>query len=311
MVALVETMAYAGAVPWHGLGERVADNLSPQEMLVAAGLDWEVALAPTFAELNGEMVEMQRKALYRKSDYVVFDTVGEGWNPCQNWQAADLFSEYVETGGMKMHTAGSLNGGRNVWFLAKVDNSFEVFKGDRIDAFFLFSSPHSYGHSINVRFTPIRVVCNNTLTLSLGTKSVNEVKLSHGKAFNPEEVKKTLAIATDKLGQYEEMAVFLGSKRYNDDSLTEYMQATFPVSGKAPKKEVSKNAKLAQENVLTQPGAEFAQGSWWQAYNSVTHMVDHQIGRTADNRMQSAWFGTGATLKSNALKRALEFAEAS
>ena len=71
---------------------------------------------------------------------------------------------------MEMHTAGSLKGGQQVWALAKIKESFDVFgKEDTVESYLLFSNPHQYGKSIDIRFTPIRVVCNNTLTFSLNS----------------------------------------------------------------------------------------------------------------------------------------------
>ena len=66
----------------------------------------------------------------------------------------------------------------------------------------LFSNPHQFGMSIDIRMTPIRVVCNNTLTLSLSQKSDKMVTLSHRKEFNPEMVKEQLGIAREKLENY-------------------------------------------------------------------------------------------------------------
>ena len=99
---------------------------------------------------------------------------------------------------MEMHTAGALKGGQIVWALAKVKESFDLFKGDTVESYLLFSSPHKFGQSIDVRFTPIRVVCNNTLTLSLDQNSVNSVKVSHKRAFNADEVKDMLGLLIDK-----------------------------------------------------------------------------------------------------------------
>ena len=83
----------------------------------------------------------------------------------------------------------------------------------------------------------------------------------------------------------------------------------FPATGSG-EKEVSKNAALAMNVIDTQPGAEFARGSWWQAFNTVTYMTDHVMGRTTDNRLQSAWYGVNKTLKTKALETALEMAGA-
>jgi hypothetical protein len=72
---------------------------------------------------------------------------------------------------------------------------------------------------------------------------------------------------------------------------------------------LSRNAKLAYDALEEQPGAKFAEGSWWQAFNSVTYITDHVQGRNADNRLYSSWFGGNQTRKTNALKKAVEMAE--
>jgi phage/plasmid-like protein (TIGR03299 family) len=219
---------------------------------------------------------------------------------------------------MEMHTAGSLKGGQMVWALAKVKESFDILGGDQVDSYLLFSNPHQYGKSIDVRFTPIRVVCNNTLTMSLGQKVVNSCKMNHRSEFNPESVKLALGIAHEKFGQYKEMAEFLAKKRFTVDSLIQYYNEVFPrtyTGKKSPDnvqqfEDLTTNAKKAFEVLETQPGAEFAEGSWWQALNSVTYLTDHIMGREADSRLTSAWFGSNQTRKQRAVEKAVEFAEA-
>jgi phage/plasmid-like protein (TIGR03299 family) len=213
---------------------------------------------------------------------------------------------------MEMHTAGSLKGGQIVWGLAKIKDSFELFKGDQIDSYLLFSNFHKYGFSTDVRFTPIRVVCNNTLSLSLSSKVERMVKISHRKVFNPGNVKEMLGIATDKLTKYKEMASFLGSKKAKDEDIVEYFCRIFPVTGSNEKKtkEISKNAQIAVDILHTQPGANFAEGTWWQPFNAVTYMTDHLVGRSADTRLTSSWYGNNKNLKTKALELAVEMAEA-
>lgn len=315
MAHLVETMAYAGEVPWHGLGTPVPSDLSPQQMLEKAGLDWFVEKVPASIELNGERKFIGRHALVRSSDNRVLDVVSSDWIPLQNTDAFEFFYEYCAAGDMEMHTAGSLQDGQMVWALAKVKESFELFKGDRVDSYLLLTNPHKFGRSIDVRFTPIRAVCNNTVTLALNTQSERAVKKNHRTEFNADEVKEALGIATDKLAKYKEMAAFLGTKRYTEEKLKEYYGRVFPVLAydkeKGPqRKELSKSATLALETIDIQPGAEFARGSWWQAFNTVTYLVDHKIGRTTDSRLTSAWFGQNKNLKLKALETAIEYAEA-
>jgi phage/plasmid-like protein (TIGR03299 family) len=215
---------------------------------------------------------------------------------------------------MEMHTAGSLMDGKHVWALAKIKDSFELFGGDTVEGYLLFSNPHQFGKSIDVRFTPIRVVCNNTLTLSLNSASKQMVKVNHRKAFDGDQVKQTLGIAVEKLAKYKEMAAFLGSKKASNENVVEYFNRIFPKT--SDKKETSKlvgiphsrAAQLAMDVLNTQPGAQFAEGSWWSAYNSVTYLTDHLLGRSADTRLQSAWFGANQQKKVQALNLAVEMA---
>jgi len=305
-------MAYAGDKPWHGLGTEVPRDLTPAQMLEAAGLDWTVAKVPAFAKVGGKQVAIGQSALVRSLDNSILDVVSDDWNPVQNEEAFDFFNEFVAAGDMEMHTAGSLRDGQIIWGLAKVKESFELFKGDQIDSYLLFSNFHKYGFSTDVRFTPIRVVCNNTLTLSLNSKVERMVKISHRKVFDPSNVKEMLGIATNKLAKYKDMAEFLGSKKAKDEDIVQYFQRIFPVTGsnENKKKEVSKNAQIAMDILHTQPGAEYAEGTWWQPFNAVTFMTDHIIGRTADTRLTSAWYGYNKGVKTKALETAIEMAEA-
>ena len=162
MAHQVETMAYAGEVPWHGLGVEVNNDLTPNQMMKKAGLDWTVEQIDSYATLpNGKKVATGMKALVRSSDNKVLTNIGQIWNPVQNEQAFEFFSEYVLAGDMEMHTAGSLKGGQMVWALAKVKESFDLFGGDKVESYLLFSIPLLYCMSIDIRFRPIRVVCNN------------------------------------------------------------------------------------------------------------------------------------------------------
>src|SRR6056300_526944 len=266
MAHMVETMAYAGEVPWHGLGVPVSNDLTPIQMMEKAGVDWRVQEVETFIEYNGKRQTTGQKALVRETDGRIMTTVGENWNPVQNEDAFNFFAEYCLSGDMEMHTAGSLKDGQMVWALAKVKSDFELFGGDRVESYLLFSNPHQYGKAIDIRFTPIRVVCNNTLTLSLGSSSSASVKLNHRVEFNPEMVKEMLGVAHDKLETYKEMAEFLGSKRYTKETVTEYFNNVFPIKKRTPgeaKKDMSKNASRSLEILNTQPGARYAEGSFW------------------------------------------------
>lgn len=312
MAHMVETMAYAGEVPWHGLGVKVNDDLSVEEMIEAAGLNWTVSKQPTFFRVGNEEIATGKYALIRDTDKRFLSNVSDGWEPCQNIDAFSIFEEFVERNELEMHTAGSLKDGQVVWGLAKMKDQFALFNDDVTEQYLLLVNPHVFGQGIHVRSTPIRVVCNNTLSFALGRASEVQATQNHRAAFDAERMKEAIGLTREKLRQYETMASFLASKRYNDEKFKEYLNVVFPNFSKKEEKqtELSRNANRAYEIVETQPGAEYGKGTWWQAFNSVTYLVDHELGRNADTRLQSAWLGVNKDRKNMALEKAVEFAEA-
>lgn len=316
MAHLVETMAYAGEVPWHGLGVPVSNDFSPRQMMEKAGVDWSVEKVPSFVRFNGDNISTGTSSLVRSSDgQILAPMVGDNWEPVQNEEAFEFFNEYCLAGDMEMHTAGSLDEGRVVWVLAKVKESFNILGEDQVDSYLLFSNPHKYGKCIDVRFTPIRVVCNNTLTMSLDSVSNNSVRLNHRSAFDPDKVKETLGIASEKFEKYREMAEFLSKKRFDMDSLIQYYNTLFPRGAKSDKSvtmvdDLTTTGKRAFELLEIQPGANFGAGTWWSALNSVTYLTDHELGRSADTRINSAWFGSNQTRKIKAAELAVKMAMA-
>lgn len=327
MVDAVESMAYAGEVPWHGLGKVVHHDLTPAQMCKEAGVDWTVSKIQAFIEIpegpfydrDGEYMRHKRMAvdrcaLVRDSDHKILDTVTNEWCPLQNEEAFQFFHEFVMAGGMEMHTAGSLKGGQVVWALAKIKDGFTIGKNDHVESHMLFTNPHQFGKAIDIRFTPIRVVCWNTLSLALSRDASFDqqqvAKINHRKAFDPEKAKQILGLAHVKLETYKEAAEFLASKRFSDEKLNEFFKDIFPKkTDKKDEAAISRNHKLAMDVINGQPGAEMAEGSWWQAFNAVTYMTDHLMGRAVETRLQSAWFGSNRDLKTQALKKAVEFAQ--
>ena len=306
MVNGVAQMAYAGDLPWHGLGQQVSDDITTDGMMKAAGLDWSVTKQPMYyMDDLGEMGEVPGKsALVRSSDNKVMDIVGQDWNPVQNAEAFEFFREFVDTGDMQMHTAGSLKDGKMVWALAKVNDGFTIKTAqgeDSVESYLLFSNPHQYGKSIDVRFTPIRVVCNNTLTLSLNQNVDQYVRMGHQRPFNAEDAMATLGMAQQKLGQYKEAAELLCQKSYTTDDMLNYFNQVFPSASDRD----SNKSREAQEVMHTQAGAALGEGTFWQLFNTVTHMTDHTLGRNSDTRLQSAWYGQNQNVKKKALELAV------
>ena len=320
----VETIAYAGQTPWHGLGEPVSPDLTPREMQISAGLDWKVEKVPLHYPV-GKTIDGEVRwepsgsfALVRSSDGRCLDTVKAAWKPVQNSDAFKFFDAFVRAGDLKMETAGSLSNGRMVFALAKANAAFRLERAreDVTESYLLFTNPHVYGQSVDIRFTPIRVVCHNTLTMALGQRN-NEYRVgfAHRNEFCPEDAQQLVRQMMYRLEGYREQANFLASKRYNVLGLENYFREVFKpivpprnqLPGETPK---TRNAALAMEIVEQQPGHEHAPGTWWNAFNAVTYLTDHEIGRSQETRLVTAWYGAGKTRKVRGLNLALEFAKA-
>ena len=175
MPANLETMFYVREVPWHGLGVRVEEALDSKEALIAAGLDWGVIQKPIYTAdvicpsgqvyTSDSMLIPNYKANVRDIDSQVLGVVSDRYKIVQN-EEAFAFTDALIGEGVKYETAGSLQGGRKVWMLAKLPEKY-IIAGERIEPFIVFSNSHDGTAAIKVCMTPIRVVCQNTLNLAL------------------------------------------------------------------------------------------------------------------------------------------------
>ena len=300
--------------PWSGLGTPVNNDMTAQQMLIASGCDWRVEKFPNIIRIGGSDLYTGTEALVRMSDNKVLSAnVGPEWEPLQNSEAFDFFEQFVKEGKMTMETAGSLRGGLVVWALAKVGKAFDIFKGDVVESYLLFSCSHEYGRATVVDFTPIRVACWNTLKMALSNKTNKAAVVNHRAKFEPTKVQELLGIADSKFSDFKEQSQFLGSKKATDEQVLEFLKETWPVISKGKKpasKSISKLAKQAFDLYPNQPGSEYATGTWWQAFNAVSYMVDHELCRDQDTRLYLSWYGLTRDTKTKAFNRALESAKA-
>lgn len=325
MAHLVESMAYANSVPWHGLGTQVSDALTPDEMLVAAGLDWTVSRRSIFTTqtpgdiqaVEGTLKTNDWGLLVRDSDNKILGPCGKNYIPMQNTEVFRFFDKFVKAGHMKMETAGSLDGGRQIWGLAAINQGFALPGGDEVNGYLLLNQPHVWGKSLTIMFTPIRVVCNNTLTQALG-QAGQRFTMSHIRQFDQDVIQKAetaLGLATHQLDAFKVTAELLARVSYQEKQVTEYIAKLFSPAlaesgGEITRDQFTRSADEVYNCIHTQPGAELSEGSWWSALNAVTFYVDHKAGRNRDAALNSAWFGPRAALKRKALDLAVEYAQA-
>jgi phage/plasmid-like protein (TIGR03299 family) len=316
----VETMAYTNEVPWHGLGTYIAEAPDVDTMIKQAGLDWEVHKQPIYHAdpLTTEYREIERfYALVRDTDRKVFDIAGEVYTPCQNREAFEFFVDFIEDGDATLETAGSLRGGLHVWGLANLKAGFKLAGGDQVDGYLLVVCPHEVGKSLIFKFTPVRVVCQNTLSLALGQGGHGEFRMPHRSKFDEAAIKnarEALGVARESVAQLEKNARLLKKMKLNDDDfITKILMPLF-----MPKAEISDYVQEGREMLTPRiqtimdvhkkaPGAD--PGTGWGALNAVTYFADHIASRTADKRLTNAWLGKTAMQKNKAFASLMELAE--
>jgi phage/plasmid-like protein (TIGR03299 family) len=323
----VETMAYANEVPWHGLGTPVSADLTPAQMLQAAQLDWRVEKKALFVDELDTQIN-SHYALVRNTDHRILGICGNEYTPTQNQEVFEFFDKFCKAGDMKMETAGSLHGGKRVWGLAKINGGFMLGGKDEVEGYILLDNPHIWGKSLQILFTPIRVVCNNTLTAALRNNhnQENTFRMSHDRAFDDQikqQAAEKVGLAMKALDVFKDKSEFLASKRAKDQKVLEFFSklvnpTLFQTAQEQSEDGLVNRADLGRvvnrlyELVDTQPGADLktSAGTWWGAFNAVTYYYDHVAGNDQDKRLTSAWFGSAANRKREALELAVEFAEA-
>ena len=226
MAANVESMFYVRETPWHGLGTRVKEAPSSKDALIYAGLDWKVIQEPVYTE-SQELIEGY-KANVRDSDRRVLGVVTDRYKVIQN-EEAFAFTDALLGEGVRYETAGSLQGGKKVWRLARMPHEY-IITGERISPYLLFSNTHDGSGAIKVALTPIRVVCNNTLNLALSTAKRSWSMIHTGDIQGKlQEAKDTLLLADrymDSLGKEFEN---LRMKSMTDKQVMEYIEVLLPV----------------------------------------------------------------------------------
>ncbi len=324
MPANVQTMAYYGDVPWHGLGTRVEKGLHASEMIKAAGLDWEVDLRPARGarEINRkgeysryEVVRMPRRG--RDEDEVLLGVVSRRYQPLQNQEAFEFFDPLVEDGTSYFETAGALGEGERIWVMAKLPGAMEIVRGDECFKYLLLSNSHTGEGSVIVKFTSVRVVCQNTLTLAMedGQKAYR-VRHSKQMQFKLKELSDFMAITKRVYQEAEASFRRLAKVQLTEEKLRHYMDAVFPktqVQKRSPEEpqrwtEVRKTFEGLPD--LQLPGV---QGTLWAAYNAITRMEDYKQpnkNEMPEQRLQRTWFGAGAETKLLALLKAQELSKA-
>jgi phage/plasmid-like protein (TIGR03299 family) len=314
MPAAVEKMMFVGETPWHGLGNQLNEAPTIGEAIDASGLDWEVGLKD-LQTVDG--IPVSHRATYRKTDGSILGVVGPRYTPLQNKDAFDWFQPFLDAGECNLHTAGSLHSGQKVWVLAQLnrDNS-EIVKGDEVCKFILLSNSHDGTTAIRVGYTPIRVVCVNTLAAAHNNKASKLIRIRHTRSSknNLENVRDIMDNINAEFEATADQFRFLASKNFNQKDINRYVKMVLGIE-KTPDEDIKTRTRNIMDDILARiegpkQTATNVRGTWWAAYNGFNEYLNYSKGRTTDNRLDSLWFGQNANDNLKALNVAMDFANA-
>ena len=308
-------MFYINEVPWHGLGTKLDKPATAQEAIQAAKLDWPVIKLPLFA--GSKRIEVPDKyAVVRKTAQTVqqsdpvLGVVGKDYTPLQNRDAFRFFDPIVGENAAIYHTAGALGMGERVWILAKLPGQIRVVGDDISEKYLLLSNSHDGKSSVQIKFTPVRVVCQNTLTIALSDGAVCRVVHHADVRSKLEQAHQMLGLINKRFDEMEETFQAMSRVKMDSNRLSEYLATVYPDSKEPEKMEVVQRDRGWSEYFFDQgrgnrePGVA---GSLWAAFNGVTEWQDHRKSRQNQNqRLISSWFGGAYQTKARAYSVAVD-----
>lgn len=314
---------FSGTPAWHKIGtivpaeesisvERAVSTIHPEKL-------FKLDLSTDDGAGNYRAVE-SHKAIVRSGDGRCVGVVGKDYELMQPHETAEFFQPFLDQGLAKIESGGILAGGSRMWMLAKLTGATaEIVKGDPINGYFLVHTSFDGSLSHGFKFTGTRVVCANTLAMALSGGG-ESYTTRHTKNMRDRiaDVQAQVDVSQRTFAKACEVFRALAAKKVSEQTMKAYVRRVFVTAEqdaealKKGGKQVSAQTETKVARVIDllelQRGLELvpaARGTMWQAYNAVSEYITHEAGRSDDTRLNSQWFGQGATLNRQALTQAM------
>lgn len=316
MAHQVQTMAYVGQTPWHGLGNALTQKQPIEVWADQAGMNWQILETPV-RYLAGERKHLgeiksfeEKTVLYRSDNLEALSVVGQRYQVVQPREILEFYRDLTEKSGFELETAGVLKGGKKLWALARTGQSTALQGKDTINGYVLLATACDGSMATTAQFTSIRVVCNNTLAIALDDNA-GAVKVPHSTTFDAQAVKQQLGISVSQWDEFMYQLRKLSERKVKQREVEKFFTRVF---GEPTLPDEVRPNERAMNKALTLfngegRGADLstAKGTAYGLLNAVTEFVDHERkAKNTDYRLDSAWFGQGAALKQKALDAALQ-----
>ena len=319
MAHQIANMAYVGNTPWHQLGSQLPPKQPIEVWAEKAGMDWNIVetpvryLADQIGSLGSIMSFDDQKVLYRSDTKAPLSVVSSRYQVVQPQAVLEFYRDLTEVAGYELETAGVLKAGRKFWALARTGKEAALKGNDVVKGYLLLATSCDGSLATTATPTTIRVVCNNTLTIALNG-ATSAIKVPHSTSFDAQAVKKQLGIAVSQWDSFMYRMKTLSERKVkNHEAMNYFLRVLCQTDGHADQAAVLTNERaLKKVQSLYEGqgrGAELAaaSGTAWGLLNAVTEFVDHEKrARSQEFRLESAWFGAGASLKQRALDHALQ-----
>lgn len=307
---------YVGIEPaWHGQGTVLNNPFTAKEAIEHTGLDFEVLQTPAKYTIGDtEHVVPNRMVNYRSDDNRYLGTVGTGYVPFQNTDAFSFFDNIVKEDSAIYHTAGVIGVGEKVWILAKLPHQLRIGKDDLIDTYILISNGHNGKLALTACVTPVRVVCQNTLSAALH-QATNKISIRHtGNAEEKlREAYKLMGITTKYTEEFEKIMNMMAHKELKAKDVDFFLDSVYPLN---PENDARTQAVKFREGILesfeTGVGQDMktTKGTLFGLYNGFTYFTDHNKEYVDGNaKIKSIWSGGTATKRQKAFDTLLEMAQ--
>lgn len=280
MSANVETMFSVREKPWHGLGVIVQEAPNSSEALRLAELDWTVRKMPIMAldEANDlQLIKIpDMYANIRSSDNKSLGIVTDKYKIVQNSEAFE-FTDNLIGGDVRYETAGSLNGGKRVWLMAKMP-SVQV-AGDEVEPYLVFTNTFDGSGAVRACMTPIRVVCNNTLNFALSTAKRNWKMCHKGDIDGKQKVaRESLGIAEIYMQNLERYAEKMANTKCSIDEAVDVIKQINPIMDKDSELVKERKEELYKDYIACwfAPDLYKFVGTAWGAVNAISDLATHR-----------------------------------
>lgn len=337
MAHQVETMAFVGKTPWHGLGNALSPNQPIDVWAKQAGMDWQIESSDVSfmadSLCGGQLIKpyKEQRVLFRSDTHTPLSVVSQRYQEVQPREILEFYRDLTEQSGFELETAGVIKGGKKLWALARTGQTGALKGKDVSNGYVLLATACDGTLATTAQFTSIRVVCNNTLAIALSHKGngTGIVKVPHSTKFDAESVKQQLGISvrawdehlyqmkqlTQRKVSQQEAALYFDQvfNDHHDVYPHQLQRPSLHLQGKASSNQKAEPNGRAMSKVMTMfnghgRGAELssAKDTAYGLLCAMTEFVDHERRAiSTDHRLDSAWFGAGSSLKQRSLDQAL------